>query len=77
MLYYIKQHISKLVIADYYEETFEGQSNQPEKLMSFKNSGDTSIQIRVEVKRLFFAWIFEFLTAISIIPTNKMCLNVF
>ncbi|XP_015767080.1 PREDICTED: uncharacterized protein LOC107345842 [Acropora digitifera] len=33
---------------DYYEETFEGQSNQPEKLMSFKNSGDTSIQIRVE-----------------------------
>ena len=61
MLYYIKQHIPKLVIADDYEE----------------NSGDPIIQICVEVKRLIFSQIFGFLTAINIIPTNKMCLNVF
>ena len=31
MLNYIKQHISKLVIAGDYEATSEGQSSQPEK----------------------------------------------
>ena len=51
---YIKQHISKLVIADDHEAMFEGQSSQPEKFMSFNDSGDTFIQIRVEVKRLIF-----------------------
>ena len=51
---YIKQHISKLVIADDYEAMFEGQNSQPEKLLSFNDSGDTFIQIRVEVKRLIF-----------------------
>ena len=52
MLFYIKQHISKLVIAGRYEAMFEGQGSQPEKLMSFDNAGDTFVQIRVEVKRL-------------------------
>ena len=47
-LYYIKQYIPKLVIADDREATFEGKSSQPE------NSGDTLTQIRVEVKRLVF-----------------------
>ena len=48
----MNQCIPKLVIADDREATFEWQSSQPE------NSGDTLIQIRVEV-------IFEFLTAIN------------
>ena len=48
MLYYIKQHIPKLVIAGDYEAAFEGQSSQPE------NSGDDFIQIHVEVKRVIF-----------------------
>ena len=53
MLYYIKQHISKLVIAGDYEATSEGQSSQPEEIMSFDNSGDPIISI-MEVKRIIF-----------------------
>ena len=64
-LYYIKQCIPKFVIADDREATFEGQSSQPE------NSGDTLTEICVEVKRHFLS---EYL---EIIPSNKMCLNVF
>ena len=58
MLYYIKQHISELVIAGGYEATSEGQSSQAEKLMSFDNSGDTIIpreNLIVEVKRIIFS----------------------
>ena len=39
MLCYIKQHISKLVISDDFEATFERQSTQPENFISFNNSG--------------------------------------
>ena len=38
MLYYIKQHICKLVIAGDYEAMSDGQSSQPEKLMFSDNS---------------------------------------
>ena len=40
MLYFIKQHISKLVIiGNYCEATFEWESSQPKNFMSFDNSG--------------------------------------
>ena len=80
MLYYIKQHISELVITGDYEATSEGQSSHPEKLMSSDNSGDTIIPREnsiVEVKRIIFSWIFGFLTAIDRFPTNKTWLDVF
>lgn len=66
MLYHIKQYIPKLGIADDNEAMFEEQSSQPE------NSGNAFIQRCLEVKRIFV-----FLTAICLIPTNKMCLNAF
>ena len=39
MLYFIEQHISKLVIAGNCEAIFEGKSSQPENFKHFNNSG--------------------------------------
>jgi len=54
MLYYIKQHFSKLVIAGDYEAMFNGHSSQLEEVISFDNSGDPIIQIHAEVKKTHF-----------------------
>ena len=72
MLYYIKQHISKFVFAGHDETRFEVQGNSSNTIIPIRE--ETSI---MEVKRLIVSWIYEFLTVINIIPTNKIWLNVF
>ena len=65
MLYYIKQHISKLVVAGHDEVTFDRQSNSSDAIVSI-----------MEVKRPIVSWIYGFLMAINTILANKMWLNV-
>ena len=67
ILYNMKQHISKLVIVGDDEARFVRQSNSNDTIIPIHE--ETSIG---EVK----SWVFGFLTAINIILTNEMWLNI-